>query len=374
MRIQLSLLWTWHRTIDRVPYLLAGVLLFLVKFAIDWTIATQVFSQSWSPFNYLLWPNDRVLRVFELGDPEQAFSLVMLLVSLPFIWTGVILTLHRLRATGLPLSLVLFFFVPVVNLLLFLLLVLLPTQEVLMAVAVPQPVRRGLQPWRQAHRSFVRTSYWRSGLVALAITVPLTVLAVVLGAQVLQSYGFSLFVGAPFALGMISVLMFGFSRPQPLGACLGVAMVAGALVCLAIIVIALEGIICLIMAAPIAFVLILLGALVGYAIQARPWLPSRPCRSRTGGCSGLALPIPSGPKFTARESVPLGTVSSLPGRSSSRSKSGTLPYGCASASASNPSRCASGARMPSTPPTWITTSKATRANSCWKGCPTVARG
>jgi hypothetical protein len=49
-------------------------------------------------------------------------------------------------------------------------------------------------------------------------------------------------------------------------------MVAGALVGLAIIVIALEGIICLIMAAPIAFVLILLGALVGYAIQARPWL------------------------------------------------------------------------------------------------------
>jgi hypothetical protein len=272
MRIQFSLLWTWNRTIDRLPYLLAGVLLFLVKFAIDRTIATQVFSQPWSPVNYLLWPNDRVLRVFELDDPEQAFSLVMLLVSLPFIWTGVILTLHRLRATGLPLSLILFFFVPVVNLLLFLFLILLPTQEVLTAVAVPQPMRRGLQPWRRAHRNFVRTSYWRSGLVALAITVPLTVLAVVLGAQVLQSYGFSLFVGAPFALGMFSVLLFGFSRPQPLGACLGVAMVAGALVGFAIIVIALEGIICLIMAAPIAFVLILLGALVGYAIQARPWL------------------------------------------------------------------------------------------------------
>ena len=151
MRIQLSLLWTWNRAIDRVPYLLAGVLLFLVKFAIDWTIATQVFSQPWSPVNYLLWPNDRVLRVFELGDPEQAFSLTMLLVSLPFIWTGIILTLHRLRATGLPLSLILFFFVPLVNLLLFLFLVLLPTQEVLTAVAVPQPMRRGLQPWRRAH-------------------------------------------------------------------------------------------------------------------------------------------------------------------------------------------------------------------------------
>jgi hypothetical protein len=196
----------------------------------------------------------------------------MLLVSLPFIWTGVILTLHRLRATGLPLSLILFFFVPLVNLLLFLILLLLPTQEVLTAVAVPQPVRRRLEPWRTAHRSIVRESYWRSGLVALVITVPLAVLAVVLGAQVLRSYGFSLFVGAPFALGMISVLLFGFSRPQPLGACLVVALTAATLAGLAVLVIALEGLVCLILAAPIAYVLAFLGALVGYAIQARPWL------------------------------------------------------------------------------------------------------
>jgi hypothetical protein len=48
------------------------------------------------------------------------------------------------------------------------------------------------------------------------------------------------------------------------------ALLAG----LAIVAVALEGLICLIMAAPIAFVLTLLGAMVGYAIQARPWLSS----------------------------------------------------------------------------------------------------
>jgi uncharacterized membrane protein YhaH (DUF805 family) len=272
MNIQPSMLWTWNRTIDRVPYLLTGVVLFLVKFAIDWTMATQGFGQPWSPFNYLIWPNDCVLRVAELTDPERAFSLSMLLVSLPFIWTGVILTLHRLRATGLPLVLVLFFFVPLVNLLLFLVLVLLPTQKILTAVPVEEPARYRLEPMRRFHRSIVRESYWRSGLVALALTVPLAVLAVVLEAQVLQSYGFSLFVGAPFGLGMISVLLFGFSRPQPIGSCLAVATLAGALAGAAILAVALEGAICLIMAAPIAFVLIYLGALVGYAIQSRPWL------------------------------------------------------------------------------------------------------
>ncbi len=275
MRLQPSLLWTWNRTLDRLPYLLIGVVLFLVKFAFDWTIARQFFGQSWSPFNYLVWPNERVLRVFELGESDRGFSLTMLISSLPFIWTGVILTLHRLRATGLPLSLILLFFVTVVNLLLFLVLVLLPTQEVLDAVAVPRLRVQHVESLRTVHRSIVRESYWRSGLLALAIAVPLEVMAVVLSAQVLQSYGFSLFVGAPFSLGMISVLLFGFSHPQPLGACLTVALSAATLVGVMILAIALEGIICLLMAAPIAYFLAFLGALVGYAIRARPWLNDR---------------------------------------------------------------------------------------------------
>jgi uncharacterized membrane protein YhaH (DUF805 family) len=272
MRRYLSLLWTWNRVIDRIPYLLIGVGLFLVKYAIDWTIATQGFGQSWSPLNYLIWPNDRVVRVFELDHPERWFSLTMLLVSLPFIWTGVMLSLHRLHATGLPLSLIVLFFVPLVNLLFFLVLVLLPTQEILTAVAVRRQVARKLEPWQRVHWSFVRDSYWRSGLAALAITVPLAVLGVVVGAQVFRSYGFSLFVGAPFALGMISVLLFGFSRPQPLLPCLAVAMGAAGLAGLAILAVALEGIICLLMASPIVFGLALVGGVVGYAIQTRPWL------------------------------------------------------------------------------------------------------
>jgi hypothetical protein len=289
MRPQLSFLWTSNRTIDRGPYVLTGVLLFLVKFGLDWLVATRGFGESWSLMHYLIWPNDRVLRVFDLTAPDRVFALTMLGISLPFIWTGVVLTLHRLRSAGLPPGLVLFFFVPLVNLLLFLVLSLLPTQpaseaeadaDASRSPAPPAPRRpdlgsseaRRLRRLRDAHLRIVRDSHWRSGLVALAITVPLAVLGVVLGAEVLQSYGFSLFVGGPFALGMISVLMFGFSRPQSLGACMLVAFTATALAGMGLLVVALEGAICLIMAAPIVFFLSSLGALVGYMIQARPWL------------------------------------------------------------------------------------------------------
>jgi hypothetical protein len=293
MPLQISLLWASNRTINRVPYVLVGVLLFATKFAIDWTIATQWFDRPWSPFNYLIWPTDRVTRVFELGDPEREFSLALLLVSVPFIWTGVVLSLHRLRSARAPLLLVLLFFVPLVNLFLFLILALLPPRrkdwadDSLMDVlpadepSYPRPggapdrirpVLPGAPPVQRVHGQDVRSSYWGSALISLAITVPFALLAVVLGAQVFQSYGFGLFVGAPFAVGMVSVLIFGFSEPKPFGLCVAVAMTTGAVVGLGVLLFALEGAICLIMAAPIAFFLVFLGAVVGHAIQSRSWL------------------------------------------------------------------------------------------------------
>ena len=138
------------------------------------------------------------------------------------------------------------------------------------AVAAPTVDRlRGL---RAAHQQWTGDSYWRSGLVAVAITVPLVITIMVVGAQVLESYGFSLFIGSPFALGMVSAVLFGFSRPQTLGKCLAVGFWAFLVAGIGILVVGFEGAICLLMAAPIAFILVELGAIVGYLIQLRPWL------------------------------------------------------------------------------------------------------
>src|SRR5438132_1667616 len=128
MAIRPSILWSFRETLDRAPYFLIGVTLFLVKFGIDWVIATQFFRQPWSPIYYLVWPNERALRIFQLTDDDKIFALVMVVVSLPFIWTGVVLTLHRLRSTGLPLALVALFFVPLINFLLFAILSVLPSK------------------------------------------------------------------------------------------------------------------------------------------------------------------------------------------------------------------------------------------------------
>jgi hypothetical protein len=73
-------------------------------------------------------------------------------------------------------------------------------------------------------------------------------------------------------MGMFSVLIFGYAQPKPFAACIGVAMSTATLAGLVILIIAIEGFICLLMAAPIAFVLVFLGAVVGYVIQSRAWL------------------------------------------------------------------------------------------------------
>ena len=148
----------------------------------------------------------------------------------------------------------------------------LPTPQTNITRGVRPEVRRRYEPLREVHYNIVLESQWRSGLMALAITVPLGVFGLVIGAQVLQSYGFSLFVGAPFAVGMISVLVFGFPNRSPWGASLWVAFWSTILVGFAMLGFGFEGVICLFMAAPITVPLALLGGLVGYTIQARSWL------------------------------------------------------------------------------------------------------
>ena len=93
-----------------------------------------------------------------------------------------------------------------------------------------------------------------------------------MGGHTSENYALSLFVGVPFALGLTSVLLFGFSRPQPFSKCVLLAFGALGLACLALFGFTVEGAICLIMSAPMFLFPTFLGAWVGYIIQSRPWL------------------------------------------------------------------------------------------------------
>src|SRR6185295_8927312 len=53
MGIELSDLWRWRGKIGRLPYLVLGVALFLMKSQLDRFVARAIFHQPWSLLSYL---------------------------------------------------------------------------------------------------------------------------------------------------------------------------------------------------------------------------------------------------------------------------------------------------------------------------------
>jgi uncharacterized membrane protein YhaH (DUF805 family) len=287
MNFRFSDLWDWRGTVGRAKYLAIGFALFALKHNLDRFIAASVFNRRWSIFNYWVFPESP--SVEGTSFDYQKFYATLLLVSIPFIWTGVVLTLRRLRSTGLPLWLVLGFFVPFVNLLFFILLGVLPARAS-DAGARPQ-VSGGLRRFldRVIPHGALGSAFFGVVLVAL-----LTVGATVWSVNGLGNYGWGLFVGLPFCVGLASVLVYGYHESRTLGSCLFVSLLSITLTCLMIIGFAIEGLICIFMAAPLGAVFALFGGFMGYLIQHRVEdSPTSPRIYTTHAFAAVLLALPA---------------------------------------------------------------------------------
>ena len=260
MSLRLADLWRWEGTINRGPYLLIGLAGFAVKHNLDRFLASWVFGRPWGLFNYWI-PLDRAAQLTELKPDEALFLATMVLLALPFIYIGVALTVRRLRAIGLPLWLAALFFAPVVNLFFFLLLSVLPSKT-----ALTETVSGGGRGARFLDR-LIPTSVAGSAAVSLLLTLLFGLLVVLLGTEFLDQYGWGLFVGLPFAQGLVSVLLYARHERRGWGSCLLVSFLSVLFTALALLALAIEGVICILMAAPLAVILAALGATLGYFIQ-----------------------------------------------------------------------------------------------------------
>jgi hypothetical protein len=261
MKMTFGDLWRSAGTIDRGTYALVGVLGFALKHNLDRLVATYGFHRPWGLFNYWV-PVRDVARITDLHGSEAGFLETMVALSLPIIWVGVVLTIKRLRSAGLSTQLVALFFVPFVNLAFFLMLCLWPARELSAEAA---RARRKDSSFVQ----FLPESAVGSAAISLLITVPLGLGAALLGTQVLANYGWGLFVAIPFTMGFAAALVYGLRQPRSMGGCIGVACLSVALLGAALIGLAFEGVVCLIMATPIALPLAAFGGLCAYHVQRR---------------------------------------------------------------------------------------------------------
>lgn len=250
-------IWSWRGTISRRRYLITGLVLFAVKHNLDRLLAAT-FGYNWGPFNYLVFlsPNESMDR---LSIDASWFYAELLLIALPFIWIGVVLTLRRLRDAELPLWLVIVFFIPLINLIFFAVLAAIPRRQSSKRAPIMSRIGR-----------LIPESELGSAVVGILATAFLTALETAFATNGLGDYGWGLFVGIPFFLGLSSTLIYSFHRPRPLGKCLLVASLATALVGVTLFAIEIEGLICLVMALPLALILALFGAFIGYILQRTP--------------------------------------------------------------------------------------------------------
>jgi len=179
-------LWRLEGTISRSTYVTGGVIAFALKYAIDWSIATLIFHRTWTPLSY--WrmvglQNDRV---------TVWMFLLLLVVSLPFLWFGMSMTLLRLRDARRSAGWAALFFVPVINAVLFVALSILPPRSADI---------RDL------------SGVMESALFATVTAAALATAAIGLSTRGLETYGIGLFVAIPFCVGYLSAFLHGRRYP-----------------------------------------------------------------------------------------------------------------------------------------------------------------
>jgi len=225
-----------------------------VKYAIDWAVAAQ-FGETWRIWNYFIPSRD--VSVFGLGGRQPALYGILWAIAIPFFWVGIALTLRRLQDAGKSAGWVFLFFVPLANLALFLWLSLAPSS--------PAPILDDV-----ATDALPSKSRRRGAILGIGLAVAIGLALVMLGAHVLMMYSWGLFLGIPFVIGFVSSWFLNVETPHSRFDTIKLSMVTIFLLGLALIGLRVEGLVCLLMALPLAFPFSIAGGLVArYILQCR---------------------------------------------------------------------------------------------------------
>lgn len=241
--------------VDRKSYLFWGILLFAIKYNLDRFVSISFFDKYWIITDYFIQPD--VVSVSTLNSTQTAFYTTLVVMAIPFIWFGTTLTIKRLRNATLPQWLVVLFFIPFLNLFLFLILSVVPAKT---------------SDTTETHKNsfldkLIPQSKTGSAAFAIGIIVFLALLLTLFSIQFLKEYGWSLFVGIPFFIGLGSTLIYGYHQPRTYQQCVSVCLTALGFFGVIIFMLAVEGIICIAMSAPIGIVLAWVGGTIGFSIQ-----------------------------------------------------------------------------------------------------------
>lgn len=256
--------------VSRRDYLLSGIALVALKYALDVALVYATARQLWTPLDYL---NPLIsARKQASGEAPSWTLLSMGAFAIPFLWIGVSMTLRRCVDAGLSPWFALAFFLPLLNWLWMAALCLLATSP---RVALPSRAE-ATAPEDAVRAALVGT--------AAGLGVALVMGALHLG--LLKSYGAAMFLGTPFTMSSVAGFLFNRRTARSPGATVNVALLTLLLAAGGMLVFAFEGGVCLLMAAPLVIAVGALGGLLGRAIalhHTSSWL--------SAGSALLLLPL-----------------------------------------------------------------------------------
>jgi uncharacterized membrane protein YhaH (DUF805 family) len=261
-------LWFGFRDpVDRGTYFRHGVGLMGLKYAIDALLILGFAGRIWTPLTYLsplLSARTELLRT----APPWLLPLLVA-IALPFLWIGVSMTMRRAVDAGQSPWIALLFFVPAVNYVLMVVFSALPSRGVQWPVEAPAPLV---------------DDRLKSAMLGVAASLGITLLTVGVGVYLRRTYSAGLFLGVPFTVGYISAYIYNHGHDRPAGQSIVIALASVTIAAGALVIFALEGAVCTIMALPIALTIAFPGAVLG-RIMAR-----RGVQMTTG--AGMALVVP----------------------------------------------------------------------------------
>lgn len=251
----LPLLFGLSAPVDRRTYLLAGLSLAALKYALDFTLVWATTGRIWSLIGYLSPLAD--FRAKALEPAPEGLLWLMAACSLPFAWIGLSMSVRRAVDAGRSPWWGIAFLLPFVNWIAIAVLCLLPSRERWVTGDAPARILRD---------AGVLQSKIRVVLIGVVSGVLLTFAILWVSVYLLKEYGAALFIGAPLMVG--AVVSFLLNRRTRCGMAESVAfsilslVIAGA----SMLLFALEGIICLLMAAVPALFMCAAGAALGRTI------------------------------------------------------------------------------------------------------------
>jgi len=232
--------------------------LMALKFAVDAAMVRWLTGASIDPWAYLSPALAHRETMFDGGSDGELLLLWMAVWALPFAWVGLSMSLRRALDAGLPGMVSLAFFLPGLNYLLMALLSVLPSRS-------RGSDERGHDP----PASPVSTDRLKTAMLGTGIGLGIGVAMTLVSTVVLGEYGSSLFVLTPVMMGAAGSFVHNRRRPRTLASSLLVGWLSVLMVGGVLLLIAVEGVICLAMALPLAVIMAGFGAVVGRALALR---------------------------------------------------------------------------------------------------------